>query len=464
MKVKPAQVSFALIAFVSLVLLVLFRTVPVSRLWKGYRIFYVYSNELSESDISYILEKNGVENFIYQGNQRYPVVSAVSPVQPQNPDSYIYARNAFFTDKTHSARVFYIPDSEMKNLEKSVVEISSFQSTICGTDGKSAFPWISPVVSLVFAIFLLYFSSEKKLFAFSAFFPVLLSFCRPLYTVAASAIFLLYSFYLLQKIWQRRNFKKTFLNSPYALTFAFSPFLILIFSSIVNAAFYALTLLASASCVKIYRAIEIQKESKSDFKPVMIASSRMIPMIGRTGIRLMGFMTVVLLLLSLCFAFLGKVSSAAASSQVPSLPSPVAESDSSIPNLDDFFVWSWNTVTFPYKKLSSTLKTPDEGEQVLLPDYLENAENGLITENFSKMYVYDEKFRNSLQEQVENLDYPALEKMMIGQEKNSSYGYSKEKKSSSERFGAVLLFSFVLITALLSVYYIIGRKRYGQSI
>lgn len=462
-KVKPAALVSFFIVLISLFLLVGFRTVPVSQLWKNYQVFYVYSDELSENDIFYVLEKNGVENTIYRGNQRFPVVSSASPVQPQTSDSYIYARNAFFTDKTSSARVFYVPDSQRKNLDQAVTEISSFQNTICGTDGKSAFPWISPLVSLAFALVLLCFSHEKKLFLFSAVFPVLLSFCRPMYTVAASSIFLLFSFYLLQKIWQRRNFKKTFLNSPYALVFAFSPFLILIFSSIVNAVFYAISLLASVCSIKIYHAIEIRNLKKNDFAPVMIASSKMIPLIGHTGIRLMGFMSLVLIFLGLCFSVLGKISSPASSSARPALPSPVSKNDSALPNLDDFFDWSWNTITFPYKKISSAFQKPSYGETVSIPDYAENSD-GLISGYESQIYTYDENFKDSVESQIEKLSYPALEKMMMEQGKNSYFGYSKGKVSSPEKFGKILLLLFVLISAGFSGYYIMGRKKYGQSI
>lgn len=462
MKIKPASIISIAIAFVSLVLLVSFRTVPVSRLWKDYEIFYVYSNELSESDISYILEKNGCKNVVFRGNQRYPLVSPVAPVQPQAQDSYIYSRNGFFTDKTNSAYVFYVPDGQEKNLEKAVIEISSFQGSSCGTDGKNAFPWIAPLVSFAFALILLCFSHEKKLFAFSAFFPVLLAFCRPLYTVAAASIFLLFAFFMMQKIWQRRNFKKTFLNSPYVLVFSLSPFLLLIFSSIINAIFYVLALAASVCAVKIYKDAESYKNEKYDFKPVMIMSSKMIPLVGHNGIRLMGFMALVLVALGAAFVFLGRVSVSGNDSSNPELPSPVSDSNSSLPNFDDFLGWSWNTITFPYRKLSQSSKKPAEGDFVSIPDYTES--NGFISENDSQFYVYDSKFKSSVENQIENLDYPALEKMMIRQGKNSFYGYSKGKLSSPERFGGILLFSFVLISAVFSGYYIVGRKRYGLSI
>ncbi len=462
MKIKSAAFFSLGIFIFSLVFMLAFRTVPVSKLWKGYEIFYVYSNSLSESDILYVLEKNGCEGVISQGNQKYPVVSPVSPVQIQKENSYIYRRNGFFTDRTKSARVFYIPDGQSKNIEKSAFEISAFQGTVCGGDGKTAFPWISPIIALVFALVLLYFSQNRKFFAFAAFFSVLFAFCRPLYTVSAAAVFLMFSFFLLQKIWGRRRCRKTFFNSPYALVFASSPLLILIFSSLANAAFYLLAVLASFSSIYLYRFFEERQNARYSFKPVMIMSSKMIPIVGRNGIRLMGLMCAVILVLFSAFFFLGRVSNAGNDSSTPSLPSPVSKNDESLPSFSDFLDWSWNTITFPYRRLSENASSPKDGDTVSIPDYAEN--DGLITEYESKMYVYDSKFRDSVSRQVESLDYPSLEKMMMEQGKSSSYGYSKGKLSSSEKFGAVLLLSFALISFALSGYYIVGRKRYGLSI
>jgi len=176
----------------------------------------------------------------------------------------------------------------------------------------------------------------------------------------------------------------------------------------------------------------------------------------------MGLMCAVILILFSFFFFLGRVSNAGNDSSTPSLPSPVSKNDETLPGFSDFLDWSWNTITFPYRRLSENDSSPKDGDTVSIPDYAEN--DGLITEYDSTMYVYDSKFRDSVSKQVESLDYPSLEKMMMEQGKSSSYGYSKGKLSSSEKFGAVLLLSFALISFALSGYYIIGRKRYGLSI
>ena len=98
------------LSLVVLLVLLAFKTLPVSQFWKGYRILYVYTEKLSENDILTILEKNGCENTISYGLQKVPVSSPISPVQTQSQNSYISLRNEFFMDKTHRAAVFYIPE------------------------------------------------------------------------------------------------------------------------------------------------------------------------------------------------------------------------------------------------------------------------------------------------------------------------------------------------------------------
>lgn len=463
LKTRPLVALPLLFAFISLLVFACFRTVPVTRLWKDYDIFYVYSDELSEDDVSYILKKNGCENVIFKGSQRNPVVSPLSPVQPQKQNSYIYERNGFFTDKSKTAHVFYVPDRETKNLEKAALEISSFQSTVCGTDGKTPFPWISPLIALTFAFVLFHFAHEKRLFALTAVFPLVLAFSRPLYTVSASSVFLLFTLFLIQKIWNRRDFRKTVLKSPYAVVPALSPFLILIFSSPVNVLFYALAVFASCCVIKFFKELDRVQDESFTFRPVLIMSSRMIPLVGHNGIRLMGLMSLVLGFLVLLFFFIGKVQNIGNNTSAVSLPSPVSQDQAELPGFQDFLSWSWNTVTFPYRRISSSAEKVNDGDTVSIPDYLLNGDD-FITETDSNLLVYDSKFRDSISDTVEKLEYPALEKMLLKQGKNSFYGYSQGKISSSERFGAYLLIAFVLICAALSGYYIAGRKRYGLSI
>ncbi|MBQ4377718.1 MAG: hypothetical protein II821_00765 [Treponema sp.] len=453
-----------------LAILFSFRTVPVSQFWKGYRMLYVYTEALSESDILTILEKNGCDNIVSYGLQHVPLLSPLSPVQFQNSDSYISRRNDFFMDKTHRAAVFYIPEEFYSSLEHSIRELSAFQGTSAGTDGKSSFPWIAPLITSAFFLVLLYFSKKKALFCAGSVFFIILPFSRPLYTISAASCLFLFAFFLFHRLWLRKDFLKVTLNSPYILVFSLIPVLILLFSSPLNSLFYCISLAGTVLSVLSYKNycdyIEEKNTTEFSFRPVMISSARMMPVFGRLGIRLLSFLLAAVILIFIVFNIAGNVSSFSDNDAMPSLPSPVTSSNSELVNLKDFVYWSWNTVTFPYKKIGEAVnfnEIPKEGESVAITDYVEDGSK--IVPVTSTAYVFNTEFRESAYKSIEALEYPALEKMLLKQGKNASFGYAKSARSSStEKFGSVLLLVFIAFPLALGIYYILGRKRYGLSI
>ena len=464
MKFDLKKILPVLVVLISFFTLLHFRSLPVSQFWKGWRMLYVYTEELSETDILAVLEKNGCSSVISRGNQHLPVFSQIAPVQAQPADLYIYRRAEFFTDKLHRALVFYVPDGQASQLESGIRELSAFQGTSAGTDGKSAFPWIAPLISLFFFGILLYFSRKKILFACGSFFFLVFAFCSPFYTVCAAVSLYLFAFFIFHRLWGRKDFLKTTLNSPYILLFSIAPLLVMLISSPANSAFYLLAFIASISMLRIFHIFEEEKNSGYSFQPVFIRSSRMFPLVGHLGIRLLGALLLVLLLILFAFKLSGNVSGFSASASMPSLPAPVNSSESELVQMKDFVNWSWNTVTFPYRKIGSPVpQTPSEGEVVAITDY--QNEGGRIHSVQNVAFVFNGDFRDSVYKTVDKLDYPALEKMMLRQGKNTAFGYARSGSSSaSERFGILLLLIFIAIPFALGIYYILGRKRYGLSI
>ncbi|WP_294429968.1 hypothetical protein [uncultured Treponema sp.] len=458
------KVVSVLVSILALFIICHFRTVPVSQFWKGFRILYVYTEDLSEFDILTILEKHGCSSVISKGVQRLPVVSPVAPVQAQGADSYLYKRNGFFTDKNNRALVFYVPDSQTDELEKAIRELSAFKGSSAGTDGKSSFPWIAPIVCCFLFAVLFFFSKNRILYTAGSFFFILLAFCRPLFTVGAAVSLFLFAFFIFHRIWGRGDFLRTALNSHYVLLFALSPLLVLLISSPVNALFYLLALAGTVSVLAFYYFIQTERESLYSFKPVFIRSARMIPIIGHLGIRLLGALLVFLCVILVALKFSGNVSEFSSSQAMPSLPSPVSHSDSQLPQLKDLLDWSWNSVTFPYRKIGENAKSsPNEGDVVSITDY-QNVDGKLVPVSVPA-FVFNSDFRDSVLKTVDKLDYPAVEKMLIHQGKNVSFGYAKSSSSSSsEKFATLLILIFITITAALGINYIIGRKRYGLSV
>ena len=464
MQLNIKTLTSAIISLVVLFLLFQFRTVPVSQFWKGYRILYVFSEELAETDILSILEKNGCDSVISYSNQRMPLFSQIAPVQQQSEDSYLFRRNSFFSDKNNRALVFYIPEEFSSSLEKSIRELSAFQSTVAGSDGKSSFPWVAPLIALCFFFILFYFSKNKALYLCASVFPVLFAFSRPLYTVSAAVCLCIFSLFLFHKSWKRSDFLKVTLNSPYILIFILAPLLILFFSSPILAFFYVFSLLGTVSLLVMYDFYETSKENSYSFKPVFIRSARMIPTVGHLGIRLLGVLSATVFSLLIIFVVSGNVSGFSAASSMPSLPSPVSRAEAELVNLTDFINWTWASVSFPYKKIGEpSLSSPQDGEVVSITDYIE--ENGKIVPVDTPVFVYNAEFRENIYKSINKFDYPAIEKLLLKQGKSASFGYAKTAQvSSSEKFGTILLFILLAIPFSCGICYILGRKRYGLSI
>lgn len=458
----PVFISF-IICILAFVVLTAFRTVPVSRLWKGYQVLYVSSQELSENAVLAILQKNGCRNVISRNSQRIPVVSQFSPVQLQGSDSYLTRRGAFFTDETHTLSLFYVPEAYSSALDKSLRELAAFQNTKAGTDGKSSMPWIPPLFCLFFCFVCFIFARKKLVFMAGSAYLLLFAFSRPLYTVAAASCMNLLGLFLLNGIWRRTGFVKTFLNSFYVISLMLLPVLLLFLSAPSNAFFYILATAASFCVLYLFNCYEDKKEVRFVFNPVYIRNSKMIPIMGRTGVRLMMGLAVFVSILFFASFSVGKIGHPTVSSTRPALPAPVHSEEAKLPSIDDFTVWCWNTVTFPYRRYGESFNpAPTEGESVFMDDYVEN--DGRIEEISTPVYTYDDAFRDSIYATIEGFDYPAIEKLLLKQGKNVQFGFSKSSGTASEKFSGLILLVFILVPAFLAGYYIIGRKKYGLSI
>lgn len=465
MKIRIKILFPAIICFLTFFLLTSFREIPVSRIWNGYQVLYVMSQELDEHSILALLEKNNCKNVISRGNQRIPLLKTdFELLPPQSRDSYIFTRNAFFSDESKSAYVFYIPDGQDKNLEYSIKELSAFQNTSAGTDGSSSFPWIALIITCFFCLVTILFTKQKKIFTMSAFFLILLAYSRPLYTVAAASCLCQLGIFLLIRLLNRRDYFKTMASSIYIIALITFPVLVLFIASPLNAFFYVMSVLSAFSMIYILNSCENLKYSRYVFNPVYIRGAKTISIMERRGFRLLCVLTLVVTVIGICLFFSNRLSRFESSSARPALPAPITEGEETLPNLDDYIHWNWNVLTFPFKKIDSTkLATePIENEVVSVTDYKDI--DGKIVPTETPVYIFNNDFKQVSYESIEKLKYPALEKMLLQQGKNTSYGFTKSTGATIERFGIISLLIFILIPTVLTGYYILGRKKYGLSI
>ena len=193
----------AIVAVFIIILLAVLRTVPVSKLCKGYSVLYV-PNGTEPGIVLNTLQDNGCKDVISYYNQKIPFKNSVLPVLPSSSMKYISGRNAYFFDESHNVMLYYIPDEYSRNAEKSVAALIKNHSLDAGLDSKSSFPLIPPVVCVCAALFFFIFARHKIVFSAASVFPVLFSFAMPFYTSATSVCIALYSIFLCQKLWRRK--------------------------------------------------------------------------------------------------------------------------------------------------------------------------------------------------------------------------------------------------------------------
>ena len=451
----------AAVCLLALSSFVFFRSVPVSRLWKGYQVLYVTSATMSESDVLAVLQEAGCKQVVAKATQQIPIIAPFSPVQVQTEDSYLNRRNAFFTDQQNRAMVFYIPEGQDMAVSRALRVLNDTKNTDAGTDGAASFPWISPLLCVGFAALCLFFAKNKRVLAPAAFFLLAFSFSRPLLTTSAAVCLALYGFFLLQKIWGRKGFVKS-ANNPLAVLCLLVPLVLLCVSSPLSAFFYAVALVAAFCAlllVALLKSLYDEQKAHGSFTPVLIRSARLIPLVERKEVKLILALALAVVAILLVSVVGATVQSVPLDSAQPALPAPVAGKNA-LPDLDDFMAWSWNTVTFPYRKMTERApQVPMDGDSVTMTEFAEA--DWRIAGTEKTVFVFNSAFRNSLYDSVRKLPYPALEKMLVKQGKDTRYSYAKGGAVASERFGTALLILFLLIPLGIVGYFVVIRRHYG---
>lgn len=464
----------ALTSILSLLSLFLFRTKSQSQLWKDYNLLYVKSEKLSEENILQVLEKNGCRNVVSSVNQKIPVISPLAPVQVERANSYIFKRNAFFTDSTSSYSLFYVPQKFLTQLEKSILEINSYPDSFSSTDSVALNFTVAPFIVFLFFAVLFYFSKKRRYFVISSIPFILFSFFRPFFTGAGASLLALFAFFLCENFFDRKDFFKLNKNIIFISSLLFLPSIFLSFSSFSNSFFYLICILSAISLLLLYNELKklfyeyskIDKETEFNF--VYIKSSSRINLFSSKGKNHTLLLAIPLVIVFLLFFYkvLNFNFAINENSNRPLLPSPVSkiQKNSVLPNLEDFMNWSWIKLSFPYRKLNES-EMPYEvkrGDKVEIINFEENSDG--IFEKVETVLTYDSSFASTIYDKVERLEYPALEKVMLHQGKNSYYDYTERSGKSSEKSAVLVLIFMAFIPLAVWFYCLSGKLKNGSSL
>ena len=77
------------------------------------------------------------------------------------------------------------------------------------------------------------------------------------------------------------------------------------------------------------------------------------------------------------------------------------------------------------------------------------------------VFAFDSSFINSIYDTINNLDYPALEGMLLSQGRDSQFAYTKLGGRSSEKNGSVILIFLGIIPLCLIILFFTGKLLNG---
>lgn len=469
-------VAFFIVIF-SLVLIFFTGSFSFSSLWKGYIVLYT-SKSIPENDVLSILEKNGISNVITLSAQKVPFVSKESPVQPEYTKKYLEQRKAYFSDKNDTLRLYYIPEKNIFFIKNAINELSELKNQgIVGLDLNTRYPWIIPLVSLLVLILLTIASRSKGFVFLGCCFPLLFSFCHPLFTNGTAAILFMYAIYLISNLWPRQRMKKVLLKSFFTWLFLILPLVLLFIVSIKEALIFLLVYLATFSLLLINNYFRKRRLSRLRFKPIPIITANMIPLKTLKNARLLlvpafgaGIFCIFYIFSSffyvdnsendLFFPAPTRYTEAGdfnmSSYEATRKAKLIAQEVESLPDLVDYVSWVWNTGNFAFQNLSSSKENNlvEQGASVFMPTYKTDS-NGKIVKKDSLITIFDENFLaeciNSIQEdneQIESLLRTQNRFVRVSYLHRSNYGGN----SSNQGLDIITLLLGMIIPMLFAFY------------
>ncbi len=460
-----------ILIFSTCIALLVFKTMPAAALWEAYSVLYV-QNSVPESDILSYLENEGCSEVISASVQKNPLVSSITPISPVD-SSYLQKRFGYFADESGTYNLFYIPSSQNAKAKKALKEIVSKTGASCGLDGRERFTFASPIICAVLFVIFLFSCRYKSVFVLPAIFPLAFAFSRPFPLPCAAVCLDFLCLFLINGSWKRRGYFSAILKNPVLIILFFTSIFCTFASSVQTGLLYILTFSSQNALIYLeYMMSKVLEEEKS-FVYTPIFSARQLPILRRKTIPFTFFASIPLLAILAFFLFSASFVARGSTSLV-SLPTPFLPSSTNgllsygeeLPSANDYFVWVWNIETFPYRNLngSDSFKTVQYGDQIIVDHYRETSSG--IQNSREVLFEYNDDFTNEIKKNVQNLDYPAIEKLLVSEQRENfhvAYNHGGFIRQNSQSQNARTL--LVLITALsepilIGVLYLInGRKR-----
>ena len=434
------------IIVVYIVLCVALHGAPASRIWESYTVFFA-DKHISEEIVLSFLDAEGCQDVISLGTQKVPYVSHFCPILPEVFDDYLSARLGYFSDRSGDYELYYVPAGNEAQAIKAAEKLSKQTSLVAGTDGKRTYPFAAPLVAVAVFVALFVLSRNKVAFFCPAVFSLPLCFSQPFHSVAAAAVLFTLAFYLMQRVWGRRHALEVARKNPYVLFLLFIALVSFLFSGAKAALLGVLSFQAAISSLYLLHLAEHFWDKRHSFRIKKIFSATQLPLIHKKNSFVVLLCASPVLLILFLFTFSSKItgfSSIAAHLYFP-VPSENSDEGGELPCLNDFYEWIWNVKAFPYRSLNSgdCFRKPAQGEEVRITRY--EQKNGLLRESSSVLMKFDGSFKSTTNKEIEDLNYPAIEKFMKKQGDGQQVVWGTGVKAKEERRGLSLILILVCL-------------------
>ena len=450
---KYIKLSSPFVFLLSLILLLLLKTVPSGKLWKNYSVISVPVNT-PDSTITDAMESCGIKNAVALSGQYLPLALSENSVEISmlrlnyNSAEYAYLnkRNSMFFDKSQAYRLYYIPQ-EFSSETNAMLKLLQQKGINCIKDSSASYPWLLPFIALLLAVMLFLFVKNKLPFAAGAVTPIVFLYSNPFYPIAAATCLSLLLLFFAANVWRRRGAVSSLLHRHSAPAML-GIILICAFSASVFSGFlFLLALLGTGSALVFCWYLEDYLRNRKSFVPVYIRSAKRVSFFAGKVITIMSIVsgTVALFILLVFVTSSNNISTSSAKLLYPGNSRTL---DQTLPQFDEYYDWAWKVKTAPYKSLNEN----NQDSEISFSQYVENEETGIISEKITTM-KYDNAFKEEVFEGIDKLQFNSIEKVMKSEGNDFHGGYIAASSYQINLFGIIMCFIclFILLFIYISI-------------
>ena len=454
---KYIKLSSPVIFLISLILIFVFKTVPSGKLWKNYSVLCV-PVETNDALVLAAANESGIQGLVSLSGQFLPVSLTENSIEISmlrlnynSPTfSYLNKRNAMFFDKSKTYRLYYIPAKYSTETAALIRQLKA-QGIDCQKDSSAEYPWLLPLIGILLAAMLFLFSKHKVPFAAGAVIPLVYLYGNPFYPVATATCLSLLILFFISNLWRRKGAVSILLNKivcpimlGIALLCAFS-------SSLASGFLFILAICGTAAALESCYLGEEYFRNKKAFVPVYIRSAKRVSLFAGKVFTSMNVVTGAVALF-IILIFITSTDTIKNSSAKLLFPASSSIKDSNLPEFEEYYKWNWNVKTYPYKSLNENYSE----DEIEFSSFVENQDTGIINEQITRM-KYDNSFKRQVYEDIDQLKFDSVEKVMKSEGENFSGGYTATSSYQINLFGIIMC--FICLFILLFIYFsIIIRK------